>query len=547
MKHVEERAGDEHGIAMIITQEPGIVDVPIPTDVEDEDLDLALRKLPPLANQIVDAAIDNMSRKLIAGYRNKKTAVPNSKKVDFSAETKEALRAASAGSVMDVANRGQAWKEMVQKTMTRGIGSLSTLQFDGEFKVVGGKAEEGFKSKMPNTPGVYVVYDDATGRPVYVGDSDKMSTRWDNHLGEHKRGQKPENSAYKLSGEFENGCTVKFIKMDSRETAAALEAHLIRENFDNFKHVPTSPPGEFASRAERDRAVEDGMFKNKRNELENEQGTRSNQEAKKIKDASGSVGHLALGAGKEAAINIGADQFHMFSTEIVKAVKDELVDVVRGGRASIAVRVERVLRRLAKAVTSIDLWGILRGMFEFIVNALSKAIGQVMNLAKNLWDLGNGAWQLYKGAETMSREELVRKVSATIITTGSLVVWDALDPLIEGKLAGVMGPFAPYVSATLVAVGFGLSSYLLNEAVTAVIDAVIRVKQGYTDALIASRDACDRIFANAEMELKLLTSLAEYTETALDLHQTLEDGTAALREHTAMQPIEFEAMFQELA
>lgn len=170
-----------------------------------------------------------------------------------------------------------------------------------------------------------------------------------------------------------------------------------------------------------------------------------------------------------------------------------------------------------------------------------------MNLAKNLWDLGKGVWQLYKGAETMSREELVRKISATIITTGSLVVWDVLDPLIEGQLAGVIGPFALYVSATLVAVSFGLSSYLLNEAVTAVIDADIRFKQGYDDPLIASRDACDRIFANAEMELKLIASLAEYTETALNLHQALEDGTAALSAHTAMQRIDFEAMFQELA
>lgn len=520
--------------------------VPEVLDLEDEQLDLALRELPPLANQIVDTAIDNMSRKLIAGYRNKKNALPNAKKTDLPAETVEALKAASAESVVEVANRGQAWKEMIQKTLTRGVGSLSTMEFDGQFKISGGKPDDDFK-KMPNSPGVYVVFDAASDRPVYVGDSDNMQRRWHSgHLNEHRQGQREGGTPYKLAGEFENGCTVKFIKMESRETAAALEAHLIRENFKNFEDISKKNTADAEKAAARDEALADGMLKNQRNELATEQGTRSNQEAKKMKDSSGSATTLAVGAGKEAAINITADLFHTIATTIVKAVKNELVDVIGGGRAPLKVRVERVIRRLASAVKNINLWAILRGLVEFIVNALSKAIGQIMNLARNLWDLGNGAWQLYRGAKTMSREELVRKISATVVTSGALVVWDALDPMIEAKLTGVIGPFAPYVSATLVAIGFGLSSYALNEAVTKVIDSIVAFKQGYIDSLEASREACQRIMDVAELELQVLASLADYKDSALDLHETLADGTRRLSQHQALEPVDFEKLMQEV-
>lgn len=38
--------------------------------------DDVLRLMPPLADQIVEKAIDNMTRKLVAGYRNKKRRSP---------------------------------------------------------------------------------------------------------------------------------------------------------------------------------------------------------------------------------------------------------------------------------------------------------------------------------------------------------------------------------------------------------------------------------------------------------------------------------------
>ena len=72
-----------------------------------------VQKLPPLADQIVDKAIDNMTRKLLAGYRNKRNAKPNSSSTDHIAETQATLEAVSAESVMQVANRGQAWKEVI--------------------------------------------------------------------------------------------------------------------------------------------------------------------------------------------------------------------------------------------------------------------------------------------------------------------------------------------------------------------------------------------------------------------------------------------------
>lgn len=41
-----------------------------------------LHQLPPLANLIVDRALDNTQRKLVAGFRNKKNSRPNAKDVD---------------------------------------------------------------------------------------------------------------------------------------------------------------------------------------------------------------------------------------------------------------------------------------------------------------------------------------------------------------------------------------------------------------------------------------------------------------------------------
>lgn len=512
--------------------------------IEDE----VLRSLPPLANTIVDRAIDNMTRKLVAGYRNKRNAKPNATKTDHLAETKETLEAVSAQSVMEVANRGQAWKEMIEKSLTRGISSLSTINFDGEFKVKNGQRPENFKD-MPNGPGVYVVYDDETNRPVYVGDSDDMWSRWNaGHFNEYAQGQKS-GQPYKLASEFEKGCTVKFINMDSKETAAALEAHLIKENFDKFPGISKNSKNLDAEQEQqREQALEQGMLKNKKEELKTEQGTRSNQEAKKMKDSSGGTASLVIGAAGEAFKNVGYDLVERLTTTTIKAIKDELVDILRGAKAKIVDRIRRILKKVLAVLEGIvkDPLQMLRGIVEFVVNALSKAIGQIYNLARNIFDLVNGAWQLYRGAENMSREELVRKISETIIVSGSLVVWDALDAVLEKWIAaqsgGSLALFSPYLSAAVTAVGFGLSSYALQTIVTRIIDAVIAFKQGFIETLDSERAAIEQLIQLAEQELRLMADLGEYLRSSFDLMQQMQAHTATLASHTSIQPLDLKTL-----
>jgi hypothetical protein len=258
-----------------------------------------MQSLSPLANAIIDRAIDNVTRKLVAGHRNKKNSRPNAKTPDLGSATKDTFAAASAASAMAVANRGVAWKEMFQKTLSHGISAIATMKFDGSFTVKDGKAEG--LNDVPNAPGVYVVFNQQ-GEAVYVGDSTKLKTRWyAGHLNEHKQGSN-NDKPYKLADEFQDGCTVKFVVMDSEATAAAVEAHLIA------KEKPK---------------------KNSREELQTEQGKRANIEAKKMKEASGSATSIAMGAAKEAAKNVGWGVFEQLATELTKALKEELPRVSR--------------------------------------------------------------------------------------------------------------------------------------------------------------------------------------------------------------------------
>ncbi len=98
---------------------------------------------------------------------------------------------------------------------------------------------------------------------------------------------------------------------------------------------------------------------------------------------------------------------------------------MRGGVAKIKVRIHRMLSKILAVLKGVleKPLQLLRGIAEFIVNALSKTISQIYNLARNLFDLAHNSWQLYKSAQSMSREELVRKISETVIVSGSLVVW----------------------------------------------------------------------------------------------------------------------------
>ena len=509
----------------------------------------AMHGLPPLAHTIVDKAIDNMTRKLIGGLRNKKVAVTNSKSTHWAAESKEALKAVSAQSVMDVANRGQLWKEMITKTITRGVGSLSTMQFDGEFQIRNGQRPADFKKQMPDKPGVYVVFSNETGKPVYVGDSGDMQSRWNaGHFNEYQQGEKS-GDRYKLAKNMEAGCTVKFLVMDSVESAAALEAHLIRENFDKFQDVSKTDlaPGERNAekkQQERDEALEGGMLLNKKEELKTEQGTRSNAEAKKVKDSSGSVAGLAKGAAVEGMKNVGYDIAERLVTTCIKGVKDEMVDVFMGGKSKLQVRVSRLFKKVLAVLESIidQPMQILRGLAEFVVNALSKAASQIYNLVRNLFDLGMAAVQLYRGSETMSREELVRKISEAVIISGSLVIWDALDPVLEVKLLPLCGPFAPYLASALVAIGFGVTSYGLQKVVTCIIDAVVGYQRGLSESLEASREACNRMLELAEKELSMLSEVEEYVAASTELMRDMAKHTAQLSQHKRIEPLDIETM-----
>lgn len=514
------------------------------TQVPATETTQTLKTLPPLAEQIVDKAIDSMTRKLVAGYRNKNNAKPNAKSTDYAAEAGETFKAVSADSVMQVANRGQAWKELIQKSLSAGISSLTTIQFDGEFKIAGGQRPEGFNRLMPATAGVYVVYDDRTGKPVYVGDSENMRQRWHaGHFNEYKQGHNLDGERYKLANEFESGCTVKFIKMESKESAAALEAHLIRENFEQYPDIKKNPKNLDPQPQERSQALDADRLKNKKEELLTEQGTRSNQEAKKLKDSLDSTASLVKGTAGEALKNVGYDLFERLTSTTIKAVKDELVDIVRGGKAKIATRIKRFLTKVFSVLQGVldNPLQLLRGLVEFIVNALAKTIAQIYNLARNLFDLANGAWKLYRGASTMSREALVRKISETVIISGSLVMWDALDPVIESHL-GMLGPFAPYVSCAVVAIGFGLSSFALQTIVTKIIDAIVAFKQGFLDSLEAARANCEQLIQNAEKELAMMADLRDYLASSLQVMGQMHTHTANLAQHQAIERLDICAL-----
>lgn len=469
--------------------------------------------LPPLANAIIDRAIDNVTRKLVAGHRNKNNSRPNAKTTDLGSATKDTLAAASAASAMEVANRGAAWKEMFQKTLSHGISSIGTMKFDGSFTVKDGKAQG--LDDVPNSPGVYVVFNQQ-GEAVYVGDSTKLKTRWHaGHLNEHKQGQRNDNP-YKLADEFQEGCTVKFVAMDSEATAAAVEAHLIA----------TEKPK-----------------KNSREELENEQGKRANIEAKKLKDASGSATSIATGAATEAAKNVGWGVFEQLATELTKALKDELVEIAKGISRTVKHRLQRIFDRVWKVIQAIidAPMKILAGIFEFVVNAVSKTIAQFYNLAKNIYDLGLSAWQLFQGAETMTTDELVQKVTETLVLSGTLILWDALDPILEANLATVVGPVAPYLSAAICAVGYGVTSFSLQRFVPTLVKMLITMKSGAQEAAEEMRLTCERLIAVQQRELLLLEDLKNYAEDSFSFETETSAHTQALSTHQPILAIDVRA------
>ncbi|BAK77585.1 hypothetical protein NH8B_2792 [Pseudogulbenkiania sp. NH8B] len=250
------------------------------------------------------------------------------------------------------------------------------------------------------------------------------------------------------------------------------------------------------------------------------------------------------GAAGEAFKNVGYDIFERLTTTAIKAIKDELVDVLRGGADRIKVRVDRMLKKILAVLRNVleNPLQLLRGIAEFIVNALSKTISQIYNLARNIFDLANNGWQIYKGAQAMSREELVRKVSETIIISGSLVIWDSLDLMLEkwlvAQTGGTLAPFSPYISAAVTAIGFGISTHALQGFVTRIIDAVIAFKCGYMELLEGERAACEQLIIVAENELSMIGDLGEYVESELKVFAQMEAYTRTLSIHEPIQPID---------
>jgi CBS domain containing-hemolysin-like protein len=86
------------------------------------------------------------------------------------------------------------------------------------------------------------------------------------------------------------------------------------------------------------------------------------------------------------------------------------------------------------------------------------------------------ALSLMKGSKIMTKEETIYKISEVIITSGTLVFWDAVEPVIESGMVALFAPltpFAPYISASLCAMGFGLSSYLLADIVPKAVSLIL--------------------------------------------------------------------------
>jgi len=430
---------------------------------------------------------------VVGGIRNKDNRPPQGQKPGIKADIKNTLDAASAQSVLEASNRGVAWKEMIEKSFSHGINSLSTLKFDDEIKIKDGNPDD--INKIPKTPGVYVVFD-TNNKPCYVGDAKNLRTRWiAGHINENHQKTKT-GQEYKLTKEFSEGCTVKFMTCGSAETAAAIEAHLIKEG---------------KSKGE--------LRVNTKEELLHEQGIRSNIEAKKMKDASGSTIDLVGGAGMEGLKQGGWTVLEKLASDCIKFLRDELVDILKGGESTLIERIKRFFSRIWQTIADIlkKPLDILKGVFEFIVNAFSETIRKIYNLAKNIFDLGVAAWELYKGNATMSKQELIAKISETIITSGSLILWDALDLIIEINLKPYVGPFAPYLAATISAIGFGITSHSLCKFIPQIVDEILSFETGHHAARRERVLACQQLITNTEMNLVLINDLKNYVTSSAEL------------------------------
>ncbi|OOK49700.1 hypothetical protein BM547_22575 [Pseudomonas aeruginosa] len=232
-------------------------------------------------------------------------------------------------------------------------------------------------------------------------------------------------------------------------------------------------------------------------------------------------------------MNSGWLVMEQLSAAIMKALKNELVDVFAGGKSKLLERVKRFFQHIWDVLKQIvtQPLKILEGIFEFIVNALSKAISQIYMMARNLLELANSAWQLYKGAQSMSTEELIKKITETLIISGSVVVWDAMDPIIEAQLLPVVGPVAPYLAAAVSAIGFGISSHYLQGVVPHVVEFLISCRSLHKEALEARLKACEQLMLVEERNYGLVLELEGYMQSTGELIYEMREQTASLSEH----------------
>jgi hypothetical protein len=446
-----------------------------------------LQALNPLANSIIDKTVDNVTRKLVGGYRNKKNSQPGAKNRKINVDIKDTLNATSAQSVLDVANRGVHWKELIHKSFSHGISSISTMKFDGQFSIKGGFAEG--LQEAPETPGIYVVFD-KNDEVKYIGDSGNLKKRWiAGHLNENQQSLR-KGESYKLTKEFDEGCTVKFIRLDSVETAAAVEAHIL---------ATERPPV------------------NAKEELKDKQGKRSNIEAKKMKDSMQTSENLLLGASKEAALNVGWGITEQLITTMIKALKDEVVDLFITTKVQLKIRLKRFIDKVWQVISHIinAPLSLLKGIFEFIINAIFQTVGKIYQLAKNIYDLGMSAVALARGAKILSKEELVAKVSEVIITSGGLIFWDALDPFIESGLTAIfapLAPFSPYISSTLCAIGFGVTGYYLSGLVPKVVGLIVNTEPQFAES---ARKTYQQLLSNFEANENIMGELMVYAQSSV--------------------------------
>lgn len=459
--------------------------------------------LSPLSEKIVDKSIDNITRKLVTGVRNRKNSRPDARTGDIKSEMKDILNAANSSSALEIAGRTSDWKEVITKSFSHGVSSLSTIKFDSEFEVLNGEAKN--LSLAHDGPGVYVVYD-KNDKPVYVGDAKDVKKRWTaGHLNENKQKAK-NNETYKLSQEFEEGCVVKVLHTDTLETAAAIEANLIASHKDELINI--------------------------KEELKNTQGTRSNIEAKKMKDSLSSVGDLALGATKEVGEQALASAIEGLIASAIKHLKVELVDLFKGGKTKAIDRVKRFLQAVFNDLKNLksNLMQMLKGVLDSIVGLLSQTIAQVYNLARNIFDLAASAYSLYKGKSSMTTEEMLNKTIESIVISGSLVLWDTLDVVIEGLILPYTGIFTGVIAGIISAIGFGITSHILSKFVPKLVECILGFGKSHKMAAEERKAAYILLVDSYHLNTEIYESASLLLQTELGVMDKMNTLTSKLKE-----------------